>query len=134
MVLSGSHAPPLDVAAPIEYGGPGRVWTPEHLLLASVASCLLFTWKARAGHGSLPFSSLEVRGSGTVDRVQGVTRFTEIVLHARLTVPEGTDVQRALQILEKSESTCLVSASLATPVHLVPEVVVAADACLSTSS
>ena len=58
-----------------------------------------------------------------MDRQDGITRFTEIVLRPRLRIPAGTDRDRALSVLHKSEKTCLVSASLATPVRLEPELV-----------
>jgi hypothetical protein len=51
-----------------------------------------------------------------------VTRFTEIVLRPRLIVAAGTDRERALRVVEKSEKTCLVSASLSTPIRLEPEI------------
>ena len=60
-----------------------------------------------------------------MDRRDGVTRFTEIVLRPRLTIGPGTDRDRALVVLQKSERSCLVSASLATPVRLEPELVTA---------
>jgi uncharacterized OsmC-like protein len=59
-----------------------------------------------------------VDAAGTVDRQDGVTRFTEIVLRPRLTVPAGTDRERALRVLEKSEKACLVTASLSAPIRL----------------
>ena len=70
------------------------------------------------------FSALEVTAVGTVDRKDGALRFTEIVLRPRVTVAAGTDRERALRVLEKSEKACLVSASLATPIRLEPEVVI----------
>ena len=66
--------------------------------------------------------ALELDAAGTVDRQDGVTRFTEIVLRPRLTVSSGTDRERALHILETSEKTCLVSASLSTPIRLESEI------------
>jgi hypothetical protein len=51
-----------------------------------------------------------------------VTCFTEIILRPKLTVPAGTNRERAVQILEKSKRTCLVSASLSTPLRLEPEI------------
>jgi organic hydroperoxide reductase OsmC/OhrA len=68
------------------------------------------------------FTALELNASGTVDRQDGVTRFTDIVLRPRLTVPSGIDRERALRVLEKSEMACLVSASLSTPIRLEPEI------------
>jgi organic hydroperoxide reductase OsmC/OhrA len=54
--------------------------------------------------------------------VDGVTRFTEIVLRPRVTLGPGADRARALRAIEKAEKTCLVSASLSTPIRLEPEV------------
>jgi peroxiredoxin-like protein len=122
--LTVAGAPDLPSAPPAEFGGPGDAWSPEHLLLAAVETCFLFTLQAVAQASRLPFTALELSAEGTVDRQGGVLRFTEIVLRARLTVPPGTDRERAIRVMEKSEKTCLVSASLSTPVRLEPDVVV----------
>jgi len=58
-----------------------------------------------------------------VNRVDGVTRFTDIVLAPQLTVPAGTDHERVLQVVERTKKTCLISASLAVPVCLQPNIV-----------
>ena len=78
--------------------------------------------RAIARLSRLEFTALELDASGTVNRQDGVTRFTEIVLRPRLTVAFGTDRERALHVLEKSEKTCLVSASLSTPIRLELEI------------
>lgn len=93
------------------------------MLLAAVESCFLFTLRPIARLSKIEFISLELEAEGTVDRQEGVTRFTEIVLRPRLTVPAGTDHERALRALEKAEKGCLVSASLTTPIRLEPEIV-----------
>ena len=121
--LSTAGVPTLRTAPPVDYDGPGDAWSPEHLLLASVQACFLFTLRAIARLSKVEFLALDLNASGTVDRQDGVTRFSEIVLRPRLTVPRGTDRQRALHILEKSEKTCLVSASLGTPIRLEAEIV-----------
>jgi uncharacterized OsmC-like protein len=69
------------------------------------------------------FVALELSATGTVDRKDGVTRFAEIVVRPKLTVVAGTNHDRVLQILEKSEKNCLVSASLSTHIRLESEVV-----------
>lgn len=120
--------PELRTAPPTSYDGPGDAWSPEHLLLASVQTCFLFTLRAIARLSKLEFSRLELSATGTVDRRDGVTRFTEIVLRPRITVAYGTDRGRALRVLEKSEQACLVSASLNTPITLQPEVIDAGPA------
>lgn len=120
-VTSGG-VPPLRSAPPPQFDGPGDAWSPEQFLLAAVATCFLFTLRAVARASKLEFLDLELDVEGTVDRPKGSTRFTEIVLRAELVVPAGTDPARARAVLDKTESACLVSASLATPVRLDTEI------------
>ena len=120
--LTTAGMPGLRTAPPPTYDGPGDAWSPEHLLLASVQACFLFTFRAVARASKLEFTGLDLDAAGTVDREDGVTRFTEIVLRPRVTVPAGTDAQRVAQVLEKSKRACLVSASLTTPIRLEPHV------------
>ncbi len=120
--LSLSGAPDLRSAPPVDFDGPGDAWGPEHFLLAAVEACFLFTLRAVAKASRIEFSSLQLSTEGTVDRKDGVTRFTEIVLRPRLTLAPGADRDRALRAMEKSEKACLVSASLSTPIRLESEI------------
>lgn len=115
--------PDLRSAPPPEFDGPGGAWSPEHLLLAAVETCFLFTLRAVARGSRVEFETCEVTAEGTVDRADGVTRFTDIVLRPRLRLAAGTDPDRARRAMEKAEKACLVSASLLTPVRLEAELV-----------
>ena len=84
----------------------------------------MFTFRAVARASKFDYSSLDLSGSGTVDRKEGTTRFTEIVLRLRLTLPNGADPERAKRMLEKGKNACLVTASLSVPVRLESEIVV----------
>ncbi len=121
--LSSVGRPTLPTAPPREFGGPGDAWSPEHLLLASVEACFLFTFRAVARASHLEFLDLNVHAEGTVDHQAGVTRFTDIVLRPRLIVPAGTDHEKVTRVIAKTEKACLVSASLSTPIHIAAEVV-----------
>jgi peroxiredoxin-like protein len=118
--------PDLLSAPPADFDGPGDAWSPEQLLLGAVAACFTFTLRAVARASGLAWTRLDLGVEGTVDRRDGVTRFTEIRVRPRLAIAAGTDAERARRILEKAERACLVSASLATPIRLEPEVVAAA--------
>jgi len=115
----------LDTAPPAEYGGPGDRWSPETLLVAAVADCFVLSFRAVARASSVAWSALHVETEGVLDRVDGVTRFTEITLRARLSLAAGGDPARAQRVLEKAERSCLVSRSLIAPVHLETEIVAA---------
>lgn len=120
--LSSDGVPDVRTAAPLDFDGPGDAWSPEQLLLAAVEACFLLTFRAVAQATRLEFVSLAVAAEGIVDRVNGVTRFTEIVLRPRVALPAGVDWVRVQRALEKAERACLVSASLATPIRLEPEI------------
>ena len=78
-VASNGSLPALRTAPPVQYGGPGDAWTPEHLLLAAVQTCFLFTLRAMARAARIEVVHVDVAASGTVDRRDGITQFTEIV-------------------------------------------------------
>jgi peroxiredoxin-like protein len=119
--VTADDLPDLRTAPPLEFDGPGDAWSPEHLLLAAVETCFLFTLRAVARASRVEFIACEVTAEGTVDRVGGVTQFTEIVLRPLLRLAPGTDGDRARRAIQKAEQACLVSASLATPIRLEPE-------------
>ena len=120
--VSAAGVPELRTAAPADFDGPGDAWSPEQLLMAAVETCFLFTLRAVARASKVEFTSLQLTGEGTVDRKDGATRFTEIVLRPRLSLPAGGDREKAMRVLEKSEKACLVSASLSTPLRIEPEI------------
>jgi len=78
----------------------------------------MFTFRAVARASKFDYASLDLSGSGTVDRNEGTTRFTEIVLRLHLTLPNGADPERAQRMLEKGKNACLVTGVAFGPVKL----------------
>lgn len=111
-------------APPVQFDGPGDRWSPEDLLVASVADCFILTFRAIAKHSKLEWTSLECDASGTLDKDGRTTCFTAFAITAKLVVPEGTDTEKAHKLLEKSEQNCLVTNSLKSEVTLNAEVTV----------
>ena len=110
-VESGS-LPVLDTTAPPEFDGPPGHWSPETLLAASVADCFILSFRAVARASKLEWESLEVDVEGRLERVDGVTRFTQFRLAPRLVIANAADRARAPAVLDKSKRICLVSNSL----------------------
>ena len=115
----------IESAPPKEFDGPGNQWSPEGLFTAAVADCFVLNFRAIAKASKLAWTQLDARTEGTLDRIEGRMRFTRFDTHARLQVPDGTDVERAKKLLEKAELTCLVANSLNSERHLTAEVIVA---------
>ncbi|XOV88114.1 MAG: OsmC family protein [Pseudomonadota bacterium] len=123
LAVSSPGLPGIEAAPPAEFDGPGDAWSPETLMMSAVASCFVLSFRAVAAASKFDWVSISCRSEGTLDRVERVTRFTEVINHIALVVPAGTDQERAQKMLEKSESVCLVSNSLSATVHLVAEIV-----------
>ena len=125
VVLKTDDMPQIISAPPAEFGGPGDQWSPEHLLVASVADCFILTFRAIARASKLEWVGLEVNAEGVLDRIDRVTQFTGFTVRASLTVPVGTDEAKAQRLLEKAEGVCLVTASLKAPCHLEADIIAA---------
>jgi organic hydroperoxide reductase OsmC/OhrA len=110
-------------AGPVEFGGPGDLWSPESLLVASVADCFVLSFRAIARASRFDWQDLECQVNGKLDRVEGQSRFTDFTVKASLTVPKGADVAKAGKLLHKAEKGCLITNSLYADSHLELEVV-----------
>lgn len=132
--LGADDLPVLTTAMPREFDGPGDRWSPETLLVGAVADCFVLTFRGVASRSKLKWTSLECDATGTLERQDGVIRFTHVHLHASLRVPPGVDADLAARLLHKAEDRCLVSRSLTASVHLEPRVTVLRPCCAQLES
>ncbi len=109
---------PLEIVPPPEFRGPDpATWSPEDLFVAAAASCLAVTYTGLLERAGIPLERLRVTGEGEAGmREDGRFGFREVRLRLAAAVP-AERVEEAHALAEKAEATCLVSASLALPVH-----------------
>jgi organic hydroperoxide reductase OsmC/OhrA len=63
-VSSEGITPAIDFSAPPEFKGDAGFWTPEHFLLAAVASCFVVTFYALADRSRMEFGKLALSVEG----------------------------------------------------------------------
>ena len=114
----------LEIAAPREFNGPGDKWSPEELLVASAANCLILTFRAVANASNLEWSELSCEARGTLDMVERKTQFTALHIDISLEINSSDDTEKALKLLEKAENSCLITNSLTAETHLKANVTV----------
>lgn len=117
------NAPKMVITAPPEFGGPAGNWSPETLLVASVASCFLLTYRALANASKLDWQSFSCDVSGRLDSVDKVMQFTEFTITANLIVNNSNDIEKAERLLKKSEDSCLIRNSL------IPKIILETRVC-----
>lgn len=110
--LNSGELATLESAPPVQFGGDGKHWSPEELLLAAVADCFILSFKAVATGSNFSWENLTCAVEGVLEREGRVTRFTRYILTVALTCGAEADKEKAQKLLEKAESVCLVSSSL----------------------
>src|SRR6266849_2816312 len=121
----------ISFSAPPEFlGEPGR-WTPEHFLVAAVASCFVSTFSGIVEKSRLGFASFTLDAEGLLGNEDGIWRFTEIKLRPAVTVLKEEDRDRAIRLLEKAQEACLVARSLQFKVTLFPAAKIAEELSVS---
>jgi len=113
----------IEVATPPEFtnGIPG-IWSPEHLLVAAVNSCLMTTFLAIAENSKLCFTDFQCNANGKLEKADGKYMITEISLHPLVTITDEREKERAERILQKAEAACLITNSVKSKVVMQPEI------------
>jgi len=113
----------IKVATPPEFPrGIEGVWSPEHLLTASVVSCFMTTFLSIAENSKLEFESFDCAAKGKLENIEGKYLMTEIILEPILVINKETNLDRAERILYKSEAACLISNSIKSKITMTPTI------------
>ena len=112
----------LEVALPSDFrNGVAEAWSPEELLIASLATCFELTIVALAEQRDVPLRALRVDATGHVDRKRDRYRLALLELDASAQTDPGRepDVER---IAAMAHEGCLVGIALDVPVRLELEI------------
>lgn len=124
--LNNDAGPVIEVATPPEFPkGMAGIWSPEHLFTAAVNSCLMTTFLSIAENSKLDFTHFSCKAKGKLEIIDGKMMMTEVILEPTLIITSEKDRERALRILHKSESACLISNSIKSTITLLPNITIA---------
>jgi organic hydroperoxide reductase OsmC/OhrA len=111
----------IEVVTPPEFpNGIKEKWTPEHLFVAAVNSCLMSTFLLVADNSKFQFISFESKAVGKIEKLDGKFSVTEIVLTPTLIIPSSQNETKAKRVLEMSEKACAIANSIKTKITLEP--------------
>ena len=106
-----------------ELGGLQGRWTPEQLLLCSMAGCFTTTFHEIARAAKFDYTDPEVEIEGTVRRNRNTaTNFDEILIRPRLTVNSEEQCEAGLNLLRKTKAVCMISRAISVLQTLEPSV------------
>jgi organic hydroperoxide reductase OsmC/OhrA len=118
LALEAPGKPVLRVASPPEFrNGIRGVWSPEELLVGSLAACYELTVVAIAEYKGLPLHAIQIDATGHVERKDSRYRFVLFELDVELETDAGRE-REAEHVAEVANERCLVGSALEVPVHL----------------
>ena len=115
----------IEVATPPEFAkGMANIWSPEHLLVAAVNSCLMTTFLAIAENSKLEFVTFDSNAIGKLEIVDGKYMISEIELLPTIVITNEADKEKAERVLLKSERACLISNSIKSTINFKPTITI----------
>lgn len=114
---------PIDVSPPPVFSGVDpEAWSPEDFFVAAAASCLAVTYTGLAQRAGIALRRCSVDADGVAGRrPDGRFGFTRITLRLHV-VTDSDALDRARELAQQAEETCLVAVSLDLPVQVETEI------------
>ena len=113
----------IEVATPPQFPkGMEGIWSPEHLFVAAINSCLMTTFLSIAENSKLEFTSFDSKAIGKLEMVDGKYMMSAVTLIPLVTINDEQQKERAERVLQKSEANCLISNSVKSTIIFKPEI------------
>jgi organic hydroperoxide reductase OsmC/OhrA len=120
--------PQLRASADPAFRGDASFWNPEDMLVASLSSCHCLSYLALAARKGMPVVAYEDRAHGRMERVDGVIRFTRVLLRPKVTLGAGGDRDEARALHAAAHRECFIARSMNFPVDHESEIVALGEA------
>ncbi len=107
----------MRVDSPAAYGGGPDALNPEEMFVASINSCLMLVFYHFANQRQVDIASYRSTAAGKVEKTPNGLRFTEVNVKATVSLGDQERIGEVARLAELAEKYCLVSNSVACPVH-----------------
>ena len=105
------------------FRGDRSRWNPEELLVASLSACHKLWYLHLAAEAGIVVTAYVDRAEGVMELLPGgAGRFKKVVLHPKVTVTAGSDVERARALHAPAHEKCFIASSVNFPVECEPEI------------
>lgn len=103
-------------SAPVYRGDP-TIHNPEDLLVAALSGCHCLSYLALCARAGVQVVAYEDEVFGRMERVDGVVRFTDVLLKPRVSIAPGSDADKARALHERAHAVCFIANSVNFPVR-----------------
>lgn len=114
--------PGVRLGCPVCFGGDEKNWTAEHMFVSTIEACIMMTFDEIAARSGVEIISYESSAQGELRTIDGVFRFSNIVVRPKIVLGKGATPEKARKMIEKAHRRCLVTNSLVTETSVEPEI------------
>jgi organic hydroperoxide reductase OsmC/OhrA len=118
--------PAVTLSSAPQYKGDPSKLSPEDLFVGALSSCQMLSFLALAGRAGVGVLAYDDRAVGTLAIADKKMRMTEVVLHPRITLAPGADVEKARQLVHSAHGICFIANSVTCSVQIEPTIVTGA--------
>lgn len=122
---SSAGKPDITVGSPPEFRGQEGVWSPEHLFISSLSTCLMLTFLAMAERRNLEVEAYTSDAEALLESVEGKYQVTTVTVRPKITLKSADSMEAAREIVSKMEANCFISNSVRSRIDLQAELLVA---------
>lgn len=122
--LASEGKPSILISPPPEFMGVAGRWTPENLYVASIESCLLYTFIALARSRQLDYAGYSSTAEGVLESIEGQMIVSTVIVRPRIVIKHEADREKTLGIAGSLEPNCFISNSVESEVRIEAEIVV----------
>ena len=112
----------LEVGPPPEFEGSPETLNPEELFVAAINSCLMTTFFYFLRKSNIEILSYHSDVQGQIEKQTEGFRFTNVEVRAKVSLAQQELSEKVRELGDLAEKYCLVSRSVACPVHYELEV------------
>ncbi|MDD5260684.1 MAG: OsmC family protein [Methylacidiphilales bacterium] len=122
--ISAEGKPVIPGSSDPAFRGDSTRYNPEDLLVSSLSSCHMLWYLHLCAVAGIIVTGYEDTATGTLtESKESGGRFTEIVLHPRVTITDAAKADLAKSLHEKAHHLCFVANSVNFPVRCEPEII-----------
>src|ERR1700690_1266650 len=116
-VLNARDRVEIVVGPPSDFGGKDTWWSPEHMLLGAVSSCLMTTFLSIAAHENLQLGAYRAVAHATVEKtsIGLVLASVRVDVHLKAEEHEAT---RPASLMDKAKRDCIIGNGLKSAVEV----------------
>jgi organic hydroperoxide reductase OsmC/OhrA len=122
-ISAGAQKPTIAGSSDPNFRGDATRWNPEELLVASLSACHKLWYLHLCSAAGIAVVSYVDHAEGVMEETpDGSGRFVRVVLHPRVSLAPGADMEKARELHRAAHAKCFIANSVNFPVQTEPEI------------